>query len=184
MERRQRFVLLVFATILCAQLLWQGHGPLPDGRPVAFVRSAAPSVVVRLKGAVAAPGIYAVPDGVTVATVMKMTAADRGEELPAGGPFAARVRSGDVIEVAAGERQPVEISMTSMGARERMLLRIPLRPDEMDVADWDALPGIGPALARAIVADRQNHGDFGRVEALLRVPGIGEKLLRKIERFF
>ena len=39
----------------------------------------------------------------------------------------------------------------------------------------DALPGIGPATAEKIVADRQSNGPFADVEDLKRVSGIGDK---------
>ncbi len=42
------------------------------------------------------------------------------------------------------------------------------------------LPGIGPALAGRIVADRERHGPYRRAEDLLRVPGIGPATLRRI----
>lgn len=35
------------------------------------------------------------------------------------------------------------------------------------------LPGVGPAMAQRIIADRQKHGAFGGISALERVPGIG-----------
>ncbi|HWS45733.1 MAG TPA: ComEA family DNA-binding protein, partial [Acidimicrobiia bacterium] len=38
----------------------------------------------------------------------------------------------------------------------------------------DALPGIGPATAAAIVHDRQSHGPFRSVDDLARVRGIGK----------
>lgn len=41
----------------------------------------------------------------------------------------------------------------------------------------DGLKGIGPAKAQAIVADREKNGNFGSVDDLLRVKGIGDKLL-------
>lgn len=49
------------------------------------------------------------------------------------------------------------------------------------LAELDALKGIGPAKAEAIVKDREQNGKFGTVRDLLRVKGIGEKLLSGIE---
>ena len=43
-----------------------------------------------------------------------------------------------------------------------------------------ALPGIGPTRAAAIVADRQANGPFRIAEDLMRVSGIGEGTLSEI----
>jgi competence protein ComEA len=48
-------------------------------------------------------------------------------------------------------------------------------------AEWDELPGIGPAKARAIVEDRERNGPFRSVDDLARVKGIGPKLLERIK---
>jgi competence ComEA-like helix-hairpin-helix protein len=71
--------------------------------------------------------------------------------------------------------------------------RTPREPREMPVgrmdhnrataADLTRLPGIGPALAGRIIADRTEHGAFRSPEALLRVPGIGPKILGRISPF-
>ncbi len=45
-------------------------------------------------------------------------------------------------------------------------------------AELDQLPGIGPALARAIVADRQTHGPYRTLEDLRRVRGLRAATLR------
>lgn len=42
-----------------------------------------------------------------------------------------------------------------------------------DAAELEELPGIGPALAEAIVQYREAHGPFESVEELDEVPGIG-----------
>ena len=41
--------------------------------------------------------------------------------------------------------------------------------------DFEKLPGIGPKLAQQIVAYRQKHGPFRRVEELMVIKGIGVK---------
>jgi competence protein ComEA len=48
--------------------------------------------------------------------------------------------------------------------------------DRADSAALEALPGVGPALARRIVADRATRGAFGSIDGLSRVAGIGPRL--------
>jgi competence protein ComEA len=48
-------------------------------------------------------------------------------------------------------------------------------------AELDALPGIGPVLARRIVEHRERFGPYRRAQDLLDVPGIGPKLYAKLE---
>lgn len=45
----------------------------------------------------------------------------------------------------------------------------------------DSLKGIGPAKAQAILADREQNGPFQSVDDLMRVKGIGTKLLAGIK---
>ncbi len=45
------------------------------------------------------------------------------------------------------------------------------------VAQLTALPGVGEAIAQAIVEYRDNNGAFRSVDDLLQVKGIGEKKL-------
>jgi len=48
------------------------------------------------------------------------------------------------------------------------------------LTELEALPGIGPALARRIVEFREKRNGFRRVEELLAIPGISEKKWRAI----
>ena len=48
------------------------------------------------------------------------------------------------------------------------------------VQELESLPGVGPALAKRIVAFREKNHGFKRVEELLAVPGISEKRWRAI----
>lgn len=47
-------------------------------------------------------------------------------------------------------------------------------------AELEALPGVGPALARRIVESRQREGRFRSVAELDRVPGIGPSMLSRL----
>ena len=53
--------------------------------------------------------------------------------------------------------------------------------DVADVAALQSLPGIGPALAARIVAERERHGPFGGLSGLdTRVKGIGPALVARL----
>ncbi|MEX2181266.1 MAG: helix-hairpin-helix domain-containing protein [Gemmatimonadaceae bacterium] len=56
----------------------------------------------------------------------------------------------------------------------------PVDVNTADVAELDRLPGIGPALAARIVADREQAGPFASVESLQRVKGIGPALAARL----
>ena len=47
-------------------------------------------------------------------------------------------------------------------------------------ADFETLPGIGPALAERIVNWRETHGGFNAIDQLGEVSGIGEKTLTEL----
>ncbi|MCC2687071.1 MAG: Competence protein ComEA-like protein with helix-hairpin-helix repeat region [Paenibacillaceae bacterium] len=60
----------------------------------------------------------------------------------------------------------------------------PLEPVDLNKAtleQLDALPGIGPAKAEAILETRRAHGGYKRIDELLDVPGIGAKTLDKLK---
>ena len=55
---------------------------------------------------------------------------------------------------------------------------------DLDVAtaeQIETLRGIGPSLAKRIVADRDSLGPFGSLEGLERVKGVGPKLAQRID---
>jgi competence ComEA-like helix-hairpin-helix protein len=61
-----------------------------------------------------------------------------------------------------------------LGATERIDV------NRASAAELGRLPGVGPALAGRIVADRQQRGAFGGIGALERVPGIGPATLTRL----
>ncbi len=56
-------------------------------------------------------------------------------------------------------------------------------PNRATAAELERLPGIGPSLAARIVADRDGRGPFAAPESLLRVHGIGPKILGRIRAY-
>jgi competence protein ComEA len=49
------------------------------------------------------------------------------------------------------------------------------------VEQLQVLPGVGPALAKAIVDYRAKAGKFSKIEELLNVKGVGEKKFQQIK---
>lgn len=95
------------------------------------------------------------------------------------------------IDVAAGGLEPVtelEAALAvaeSIRAEEERRQR-PLAPGERvdpntaGEVELDRLPGVGPALARAIVADRQRRGPYWSLSDLERVPGLGSSRVGRL----
>ena len=57
----------------------------------------------------------------------------------------------------------------------------PIDLDQASAEEIEKLPGIGPALAKRIVKDREANGPFGCPAALDRVKGVGPALLARID---
>jgi competence protein ComEA len=57
----------------------------------------------------------------------------------------------------------------------------PLNINTASLAEFDALPGIGPAKARAILRYREEHGDFATIEGLAGVPGLTRAVLARFK---
>ena len=57
----------------------------------------------------------------------------------------------------------------------------PLNLNSASVAQLEALPGIGRAMAERIVEYRQKNGAFKKAEDLMNVRGIGEKNFLKLK---
>lgn len=48
-------------------------------------------------------------------------------------------------------------------------------------AQLETLPGVGPVMAGKILAWRQEHGQFTRVEELQEVSGVGAKTFERLK---
>jgi comEA protein len=57
----------------------------------------------------------------------------------------------------------------------------PTNINTASLAELDALPGLGPAKARAILRYREEHGDFATIEGLAGVPGLTRAVLARLK---
>ncbi len=157
---------------------------VPRGEQAAFLRYSSGLVLVKLAGSGDRDGIYRFSDGVTLSDVKKMTNLPAAVLNPREPRDSICLKNGDVVSFDRPEGNRIEITVKNMKVTEMMLLGIPLDADSLSVEEWEELPGIGPTLARAIVSDRQKYGDFGGIEGVLRVPGIGFGKVNSLKRFF
>lgn len=84
---------------------------------------------------------------------------------------------------ALGSADAVPAPATPRTVRQRFLIGLKI---DVNWAPWQEiseLPGISDKVARAVVERRIRTGRFRRPEALLAVPGIKEKRLKKILPF-
>lgn len=101
------------------------------------------------------------------------------EDLP-GVPL----RPGEALSLSDSWKETSDLTRGWMGAGQRVAMGIPLHPDRMSQEDWEYLPGIGSRLAVEVEKDRQENGDFGVLEKLDRVKGIGPKRIESWQEFF
>ena len=145
-------------------------------------------IMVDVVGAVARPGLHELPAASRVADAVAaaggLTAeADRmrlnlAEPLSDGArlwvPEVGETVAPDVVPVSAGAGDPGRDEAGSGSGTATVNLN---RADE---AALQRLPGIGPALAAAIVEHRQRAGPFATVDELIEVSGIGPAKLDQI----
>jgi competence protein ComEA len=160
-----------------------GTSPSGSGAPGVSSPDTAGSVVVHVAGAVNRPGLVALPAGSRVADAV---AAAGGSTLDADLErvnLAAKVTDGQrVLVPRAGEPAATEATGSSAGANPTGGVA-PSGPIDLNTAtaiELDALPGVGPATAAAIVTYRDQHGKYTSIDALLDVPGIGPAKLAQI----
>ena len=142
-------------------------------------------VHVELAGDGLVQGVYQFNDGLTLLDVIKLTAPSLVGNSAIDSDWSQPLRSGESFSFLIKKDQKITLIERSwMSASHRMALEIPLHPDRMSRRDWKALPGIGEFLAERIENNRQKNGDFGCLETLTRVKGIGEKRVNRWKKFF
>ena len=76
------------------------------------------------------------------------------------------------------------VSTVSLAAAEKQAAPGPdklVNINSADAGQLIALPQIGPKMAQRILDYRKNNGNFKRVQDLMKVKGIGEKIFAKLQ---
>jgi competence protein ComEA len=193
---------LAVALVVIAVLVLRGPAPPPPeltmpmaggpGDPATATTAststtspAAVEVVVHAAGAVARPGVYRLAGGARVTDLLDAAGGAAPEADLDRLNLAALLVDGDRVFVpvpdqevppVAGGGAPAAGSQAGTGGAGPS----PAGPIDLNAAtaaDLDALPGVGPSTAEAILAERERRGGFRAVEDLLEVRGIGDAKL-------
>jgi competence ComEA-like helix-hairpin-helix protein len=89
------------------------------------------------------------------------------------------VRPGELVRLGPRCDHTVEGLPASLG----LLLGIKLEVNQATAVELQALPRIGPGLAKRVVELRRRRGAFRSVEDLQRVKGIGPRTVERLRPF-
>ncbi|HEX6922418.1 MAG TPA: helix-hairpin-helix domain-containing protein [Bacillales bacterium] len=136
------------------------------------------TIVIDVKGAVKAPGVYKMKEGDRVIDVVEkaggfLEKADRKKIN-----LAKLVKDEMVVYVPReGEKKGRMLPAITGGGENKGKVAI----NSADASELDKLPGVGPATAEAIITYRKEQGPFEKIEDLLNVSGIGDATLQKMK---
>lgn len=125
-------------------------------------------VTVYVTGAVRRPGVVTLPAGRVEQAVAASGGATPNADL-AKINLAMPLKDGQHI-VVPGALSEEDRTEAATNAKADGLVHI----NTADEKELEALPGIGPVMAKRIVAYRKENGPFSSVEELKKVRGIGE----------
>ena len=148
----------------------------PDSQPAQDELAA--QVRVYVNGAVARPGVYTLDAGSRVTDALAAAGGVTRQANTSGLNLALRLKDEaeyyipKLGETPPAAKLPPELTQAQAGG----LIDLNLASEAL----LDTLPGIGPALARAIISYRENVGPFRSVAEIQEVPKIGPVTYRNL----
>ena len=163
----------------------------PRGESVVLPPAITPSqIIVHVAGAVQNPGLITIPRQSRVMNAIDAAGGFTPDADQATINLAARINDGDRITVPAMSTRATQLVMDATAAsldpkgKNITTTPTPAYPIHINTAalqELENLPNIGPSKAEAIVAYRQKHGPFKKIEDLQNVTGIGPSIFEKIK---
>jgi competence protein ComEA len=159
-----------------------------DAAPVSIVAPApapasksVPDIKVQISGEVMFPGVYPMNSGDRVIDAIAAAGGAAPNADLSGLNLSKRVQDEARYHVPAfGEAAPtLSAAMASPAPGDSGRL---IDLNAASARELETLPGIGPSLAGAIVAYREDNGPFTAVDNVGNVPGIGPKTLDAIRQ--
>jgi competence protein ComEA len=133
-------------------------------------------VVVHVAGEVRRPGVYRLRASDRVQDAVKLAGGATPKANLDGLNLAAKLEDGRQIVVPRrGAAAGGDAGASGPAAADGAAAPGPVNLNTATPEQLDALDGVGPTTAQKIIAYRRQHGGFGSVNELDRIPGIGEK---------
>ncbi len=144
------------------------------------------SCMVHVCGAVERPGVYELPQGSRIYQAIECAGGLSNEADPNYLNQADFVSDGEKVYVPTREEvaemdSPLQNVVTQSGETG-----VPSGLVNLNTASEEqlcTLPGIGSSKARSIIAYREEHGSFDRIESVMNVAGIKDGLFQKIKAY-
>jgi competence protein ComEA len=168
--------------------LWRRPTPPPVAiyaPPTPAIATPAPTttpapIVIFISGAVQTPGVYELPDGARIVDALQRAGGFTVDANVNAINQAAPLRDGDQVYVPTLVEEPAAPTPgLSSSAPVAESAGGVINVNSASPTELEALPGIGPSLAQAIIDNRP----YASVDELERVPGIGPATLEKLRPY-
>ena len=152
---------------------------IPPSPAPSMESSPPPEIKVYIIGEVRRPGVYTVREGARLVDVIDLAGGMTEDADPFAVNLAARVRDQDQWTVPRIGEPRAAAPNPRPGVAPNGKVDI----NSAGVDTLKTLPGIGDIRAQSIVAHRQRHGSFERIEDMLAVSGIGPTIFDGLRDF-
>lgn len=158
----------------------QSADALPEAAAEGAVDEAATPLWVHVAGAVRAPGLYELAPGARVGDAVTVAGGTLEDAALDAVNLARLVADGEQVYVPSVAEAEAGIAPPGAAAAAVAPNAGPGAGGGVDINaapanELETLPGVGPATAAKIIAERESNGPFAAPEDLMRVAGIGEK---------
>ena len=182
---RAVLALICAAALVTGWMWWQGRpravavapelavagASVPGSTTGGGIGVAEGDLVVHVIGAVRKPGLQRLPAGSRVDDAITAAGGAKGDKALASVNLARALVDGEQIVVSADGVAP---GATGSGGSTGVALNL------ATAAEFEALPGVGPVLAKRIVDWRSTNGSFRSIDELGEVSGIGDSILEQL----
>lgn len=171
LPRAQQFIILVLGLFLVGLWAWRAGHIWPAHPPPT---SSQQKVFIEINGDLPRPGLHVFASAPTIQDVWEV-AGGQGTV-----PKARQSLSSGTKIIVTPEQT---VTLTRMSRSALLTLGLALDLNLASAEDLEAIPGIGPILAKRIVEFREEHGPFQDIGALLNIRGMAAGKLEKIRPY-